>query len=323
MKKRSGFTLIELLVVIAIIALLMAVLMPALAKVRSQAKAAACLAKLHSWGLLFQMYAQDNGGMLGDGDWCTTWDNRPERPCYREWIHYLRPYYKNDYQMPLCPMATKPWSRGGRGKTGAWGIFPGLCPYTDKNWNAEADGYQEAEMEGPSWPPEYPGDRGSYGMNNWCSGMPENKDNILAGNMAGGPRPLKGSWKSVHVKNAGLVPLLIDAYWLAGSPQQIDVPAETEPGVTVDEGSSNNMSRFCVNRHDGYVNAVFLDFSARRVGLKELWLQKWSRIYVADLEEPDENNFDNVGAIQNLRALLGGKWPDWMVDFKDYFSIEE
>jgi len=43
MRKQDGFTLIELLVVIAIIALLMAILMPALQRVKSQAKATVCV----------------------------------------------------------------------------------------------------------------------------------------------------------------------------------------------------------------------------------------------------------------------------------------
>ena len=57
MKKR-GFTLIELLVVIAIIALLMAILMPALNRVKKQARSAACRVNLHGWGQIWSMYCQ-------------------------------------------------------------------------------------------------------------------------------------------------------------------------------------------------------------------------------------------------------------------------
>ncbi len=53
MRKQNAFTLIELLVVIAIIALLTAILMPALQRVKKQAEAAACKANLHEWALEF------------------------------------------------------------------------------------------------------------------------------------------------------------------------------------------------------------------------------------------------------------------------------
>jgi len=62
-----AFTLIELLVVIAIIALLMAILMPALERVRRQARGVGCKSNLHQWGLIFAMYCDDNNGYFYSG----------------------------------------------------------------------------------------------------------------------------------------------------------------------------------------------------------------------------------------------------------------
>jgi len=64
MRKRQGFTLIELLVVIAIIALLMAILMPALQRVKKQARSVYCLNSLKQIGVAMTMYADDNGGFI-------------------------------------------------------------------------------------------------------------------------------------------------------------------------------------------------------------------------------------------------------------------
>lgn len=120
--RRSGFTLIELLVVISIIALLIAILLPALGAARETGRAASCMANLRQIGIAVHAYAEDYGGMLprdldGFSAYQPSWE-------FRYWGNALHSYVGADTRIALnkrpnpdvfiCPTKS---SRGVDGRT--------------------------------------------------------------------------------------------------------------------------------------------------------------------------------------------------------------
>lgn len=73
MRSRAAFTLVELLVVIAVIAVLVAILLPALNRARQQAQMIVCASNLRQIGIACAMYTQENRGYLVPGQY-TDWD---------------------------------------------------------------------------------------------------------------------------------------------------------------------------------------------------------------------------------------------------------
>ena len=258
-----GFTLIELLVVIAIIALLMAILMPALQRVRQQAKAASCQANLHQWSLAFSIYAgQHDGRMFAAFHGTGTKDSDV-------WGNALRPYY-TEPDMRLCPTATKPY-----GQTGS---SPTFGAYRRSRLQRENDH-----------------GLGSYGFSTWAGNAPPAME-------AHYQYETKYQWRTVNVKSAGYIPLLLDAQWVDGWAMAVDEPPEYdgEPW-NARGGHTGGIRRFCINRHNAFTNGLFMDFSVRKIGLKELWELKWHRNWTRE------------------RADAGTPvWPNWMRNFKDY-----
>ncbi|OHB62271.1 MAG: hypothetical protein A2Y76_05380 [Planctomycetes bacterium RBG_13_60_9] len=96
MRKR-GFTLIELLVVIAIIAILMAVLMPALSRAREQGKRAVCLSNVKQFGLAWVLYADENDQRIVNSCTVENTEGHTDRtePC---WL-YFRPEYTTEQRI--------------------------------------------------------------------------------------------------------------------------------------------------------------------------------------------------------------------------------
>ena len=253
--RKSGFTLIELLVVIAIIALLMGILMPALSRVRKQARAVACQAHLKHWGLIFKMYSDDNDGKFY-GAWSTGQQGHV-------WIGALRHLYQ-DEEINFCPSAR----RIGADNAVQGGIFEAYGVFSEDDTRVG-----------------YPGLAGSYGINDWVGNPAEARNpNGIIGNP-----PMY--WARPDVKQAHNIPLFLDAMWLGGMPQHTNTPTPTEDRTGFGQGG--HMNRYCLNRHEGYINAVFVDFTVRKVGLKELWTLKWNR------------QFDTHYAETMT-------WPDWL-----------
>jgi prepilin-type N-terminal cleavage/methylation domain-containing protein len=94
-KRRRGFTLIELLVVIAVIAILAALLLPALSSARARAWSAQCQSNLHQVGLGLRLYADDNSGFYPESGDVILWDTTDPDTLHPSWLQQIYSYARN------------------------------------------------------------------------------------------------------------------------------------------------------------------------------------------------------------------------------------
>ena len=128
------------------------------------------------------------------------------------------------------------------------------------------------------------GQRSSYGLNLWMYDAPSDVTQIQG-------RPTAWNWGSMTAASEPTrVPLFLDSMWRGGGPSETDAPPSFN-GEWLDVDAE--MYHFAMDRHNGGVNSSFLDGSVRKLRVKELWQQKWSR------------NF-------NPDASASMKWPAWM-----------
>jgi prepilin-type N-terminal cleavage/methylation domain-containing protein len=254
-KRSRGFTLVELLVVIGIIAILIAVLLPALSRSRAAAQNVACLSNLRQLQTAMVMYMGDNKGQL-----IPEWTNAPM------WGYLMKPYlsrlpntkisdtYTRDriLMCPAVPHRTMPED----GSNAAFAIGPHE-PYFTRH---SSFGHMIA----------------SYGLNRWLYNTvsPKKIDSDGSDGKSRDKRYFMVTdkaltwWKLQKKAGARQIPMFFDCRWRDSSPHHNDLGYF--PMV-----KDSQMSLVATSRHRRHVNVGFIDMSARTLPLPELWTLMW------------------------------------------------
>ena len=190
-----------------------------------------------------------------------------------QWHRALKEYYK-DKMINFCPVAIRNRVEKAAGTAGS------------ATWSNVAGGtfYAWGQGSGEAF------SGGSYAVNSWATNPPDD--------LASGDPP--NFWRTPNVQGVANIPLFMDSMWLDGWPDEHNPPPQFFDDM------NNSMTRHCINRHQGGTNGVFLDFSVRKIGCKELWTLKWHHRFNT------QNEWTRAG------GAMPGDWPEWMDGLKDY-----